>query len=96
MSRRNYSSRAMYNEYSEEPEFPVEEETTAPEPKKGIITHAKLVNLRRSPSMDGKVIIGTVSENDKCMILETAGVFLKVRMDDGRTGFVSSDFCEEV
>ncbi len=50
---------------------------------------SKAANIRTEPSTDSAVVT-TVSEGDDLTVLERAGTWVRVKTDDGQTGWVYS------
>lgn len=81
-----------------------EERTMEPETKNGIVVSCELLNFRSTSARHSKTnIVGTLKRGESVTILDkiesedTPGIeMLKVRLDDGREGYIASDFCQEV
>ena len=81
-----------------------EERTMEPETKNGTVVDCELLNFRSTPDRyDRNNIVDTLKKGTKVVILERTfsstsdeTEMLKVRLDDGRVGFIASQFCQEV
>lgn len=86
-----------YNRYKP----PSEGDTTESETRNGIVETAELLNFRSTPDRKTRSnIIAELKKHTKFQILEerrSGGVVMwKVRLEDGREGYVASQFCKEV
>lgn len=81
-----------------ETETPSMESMVPETSKNGMIKKDKLINLRSKPIMDDRNIMGTLPGGTEVEILssEDENGFLKVRVKGGRTGYISSKFCEVI
>lgn len=96
MSKKHYNKPDWKERmYPEETTTPSVEEPSVPTPAKGKIVNAKLVNLRKKPSLNAE-ILRTIDENATFDVLVRIGQFWKVKTKDGTTGFIAAEYCEEV
>lgn len=65
------------------------------ETRYGVIYNARFVNVRDEPSQTGNVI-RVANEGERLMILYEENGFYKVQFTDGTSGFVATEFVDEV
>lgn len=78
-----------------------EERTTEPKTRNGIVANCELLNFRSEPDRHNKEnIIAVLKKGDRVEILgvvmDRDTGMLHVRIDDGREGYIASQFCKEV
>lgn len=74
-------------------EFPVDEETTDPAPKKGIVCNAPSVRVRKEPS-GTSTTLRILERGDEVTILEKiTEMYYKVVLADGSVGYISCNYC---
>ena len=61
---------------------------------KGIITNYNFVNLRESPSKDGKSV-AVLERGDQVLIQKRVKDYYKVMTVDGTEGFIPCNYCKE-
>jgi hypothetical protein len=61
----------------------------------GLIKNAPLVNVRKEPSKVSESIM-VLRLNETFEMLDSGKPFTKIRLKDGRIGYVFSEFCSEV
>lgn len=74
-----------------------EERTMEPETRKGIVADAILLNFRSAPNRkDESNIVDVLKKGTRFEILSEVDDMIEVRLEDGRVGYVASQFCQEV
>lgn len=79
-----------------EPEASSTESMDTDSPIPGKIVNSDLVQVRSAPYRNTKNVIETIGNNDEFQILGRYGGFRKIKLSDGRVGFIASNFCEVV
>lgn len=93
-NRRMYGNENDFLSYDESLQFPAGEETPEPTTRKGVVKKAPLVNLRKLPSGESRVI-GFVEKETEFEILEVAEEWTKINYL-GTHGWIMSQYVEEV
>lgn len=103
MSKRNRGPKALEYEIgseglddNEETEAPSTESTDFSDPIPGFVVNAKQVYVRMFPEKVEGNEIAILKEGDEFEILNLNGDYCKVRLSDGRVGFIAYEFCREV
>lgn len=76
------------------PEASSTESTAAYSPMPGRLVNANLVNVRTTPEINGDNVMTQIDRTEKFGILTSVGEFKEVVLEDGRKGYIHSNFCE--
>lgn len=92
----NYRRRYYEERPEEEPSLSSYEEKTEPKTRKGIISGAAKVNIRKSPTM-GDNVVTVLNEGDEVTIVGEVPNYYKVMTPDHyKDVYVSMKYCREV
>lgn len=86
-----------YRSYNKESTSYQDGKKLEPETRKGVVANANLVNVRETPSINGKVFVVVHDGIEVEIVEEVDGGFYKIKLPSiDKELYISSKFCKEV